>query len=101
MRYLLLFIFFSHFLLTSLNSQQLTNPVPESYNTDMQRLLIFATGYFVYGTRQGQIDLDSAMLLSSKTFGLNRLLLYNSDYKQNSEAAALLNKGEIYEAKQY
>lgn len=99
MRSLLLSIFFSHFLFTSLKSQQLRNPVPESYNTDMQRLLIFATGYFVYGTRQGQINMDSAMLFSAKTFGLNRLLLYNNGYTTSSAEATLIDNGAIDDAK--
>ncbi|ACU60927.1 signal transduction histidine kinase [Chitinophaga pinensis DSM 2588] len=85
---------------TVLNAQLLHNPIPPSYNKDMQRLLLLATGNYLYAVSQGQLDRDSAMLFVTGTYKLSRLMPYNEGYKtgQDYPGQALIDAGRIAEA---
>jgi two-component sensor histidine kinase len=84
----------------SSHGQQLRNPVPASYNPDMQRLLVLATANYVYAICQGQMDRDSATLFSASAFGLSRLTAYNEDFStgKNYPGQQLIDAGRISEA---
>ena len=85
---------------TVLNAQLLHNPIPPSYNQDMQRLLVLATGIYLYGASQGQMDKDSALLFVTATYRLSKLMPYNEGYKTGKEypGQALIDAGRIAEA---
>lgn len=69
MRKLLLLFSLNIIFIAPVKSQDLYNPVPALYNTAMQRLLIIATGYFIYGSKQGHIDTENAIIFAAKIFG--------------------------------
>ncbi|QHS59245.1 sensor histidine kinase [Chitinophaga agri] len=87
---------------SSLRAQMLNNPVPASYNSDMQRFLVLSSGNFLYGVSQGQIDKDSAMLFAAAVYQLSRLTPYNEGYKTGRDYAgqALIDSGKITAAVQ-
>ena len=84
------------------HGQQLRNPVPPSYNTDMQRLLVISTANFIYGICQGQMDRDSSIVFSASMFGLSRLLAYNEDFSSGKDypGQQLIDSGRISTAEQ-
>lgn len=86
----------------AVHGQQLRNPVPPSYNTDMQRLLVISSANYVYGICQGQMDRDSAILFSANMFGLSRLLAYNEDFSTGKDypGQKLIDSGRISTAVQ-
>ncbi|MFT3822788.1 MAG: histidine kinase dimerization/phosphoacceptor domain -containing protein [Chitinophagaceae bacterium] len=95
LRYLLVLLFF--FTIAFLPAQELRNPIPASYNADMQRLLVIATANFVYAICQGQLDRDSAVIFSSRTFGLSRLTAYNEGFSTGKDypGGRLIDSGRI------
>jgi len=79
-------------------SQIPRNTHPDYYDEPMKRLLAIATGGYIYGVSQGQIDLDSSMVFACHIFGLNRLLPYNEGYASNSPGSKLIDEGNIKSA---
>jgi hypothetical protein len=66
-----------------------------------QRLLIRITAHYVHTISQGQIDLDSAVRIPCKLYGLSILLLYNEGYSDGKPSAGsrLLDAGKLKEAR--
>lgn len=66
-----------------------------------QRLLIRITAQYIHTISQGQIDMDSAISIPRKVYGLGCLLPYNEGYYDGKEHAGtrLINAGNIGGAK--
>ncbi|MBW8687891.1 sensor histidine kinase [Chitinophaga rhizophila] len=96
-------ILFCWLLLTSVissHAQVLHNPVPPTYNADLQRFLVQTTANFLYAACQGQMDKDSTMLYTTGIFRLSRLTPYNEGYKTGKEFIGrdLIDSGKIQDA---
>ena len=65
-----------------------------------QRLLIHITAHYLHTMAQGQIDLDSAMRIPCKVYGLSPLLAYNEGYSDGKLTVGnkLLDAGKVKEA---
>jgi two-component sensor histidine kinase len=76
-----------------------TGKVVYEGDVNKQRLLLHATSQYLYNISQGQIDEDSALLISCEIYGLNRFLTHNEGYSdgQTSAAATLLQAGRVKE----
>jgi len=68
-----------------------------NYDILKQRLLVTATGNFIYNESQGQIDRDSANLFACRMYGYNRLLPYNEGFSDGviSPTSKLIDAGKI------
>jgi len=99
-RFLLLLAFF--FMMQPQHGQQLRNPLPPSYGVGLQRVLMHATGGFIYAICQGQVDKDSAMAMATQMYGLGRLFPYNEAYVTDKEATerSPLDENNVKEAAQ-
>lgn len=66
-----------------------------------QRLLIRITSHYIYTASQGQIDMDSAIRIPCKLYGLSPLLAYNEGYSDGKPSAGtrLLDAGKVKEAR--
>ncbi|MCF2496719.1 sensor histidine kinase [Dyadobacter chenhuakuii] len=66
-----------------------------------QRLLIRITAQYIHAISQGQIDMDSAISIPCKAYGLSPLLPYNEGYYDGKEhlGTRLVDGGNIREAK--
>jgi len=66
-----------------------------------QRLLIRIIGQYLHTISQGQIDMDSAIRIPCKLYGLSPLLVYNEGYSDGkpSMGTHLLDAGQINAAK--
>ena len=66
-----------------------------------QRLLIHITAHYLHTVSQGQIDMDSAVRIPCRVYGLSTLLAYNEGYSDGkpSEGSKLLDAGKLKEAK--
>ena len=85
-------------LMTSVNGQ--VNKT--GYNdAARQRLLIRITGQYLHTISQGQIDMDSAIRIPCKLYGLSPLLVYNEGYSDGkpSVGATLLDADKLNAAK--
>lgn len=96
-RFFLLIAFF--FMMQQQYGQQLRNPMPRSYGVGLQRVLMHATGTFIYAICQGQVDKDSAMLMATQIYGVGRLFPYNEAYITGKEAPerSLLDENNVKE----
>ena len=66
-----------------------------------QRLLIRLTAHYIHTAGQGQIDMDSAVRIPCKVYGLSPLLAYNEGYSDGkpSPGTRLLDLGRVKEAR--
>jgi len=66
-----------------------------------QRLLIRITGQYLHTISQGQIDMDSAIRIPCKLYGLSPLLAYNEGYSDGKPSAGstLLDADKVNAAK--
>ncbi len=66
-----------------------------------QRLLVRITAQYIHTISQGQIDMDSAIRIPCKVYGLSYLLPYNEGYHDGREHAStrLIDAGNIREAR--
>lgn len=66
-----------------------------------QRLLIRLIAHYIHTTGQGQIDMDSAVRIPCKVYGLSPLLAYNEGYNDGkpSPGTRLLDAGNVKEAR--
>ncbi|TDE10752.1 sensor histidine kinase [Dyadobacter psychrotolerans] len=82
-------------------SQSISEKVVDQYDISNKRLLAISTGINLYMMCQGQIDLDSAMLLSCDAYKFSRLLPYNEGYDNGriSSGQSLIDSGLIEKAK--
>jgi len=64
-------------------------------------MLALETGYYINASSQGQVDVDSAMIMACEMFGLSRLLPYNEGYENvgDSQGDNLISAGKIDQAK--
>ena len=76
--------------------QSIRHPDLSDYNEAKKRLLVISTGKFIYNVAQGQIDLDSSLLLSCRIYGLSRMLPYDEGFESASLAKyiSLLDSGK-------
>ncbi|NVM66717.1 two-component sensor histidine kinase [Mucilaginibacter sp. SG538B] len=65
-----------------------------------QRLLLRITAQYLHTVSQGQIDMDSAILIPSKLYKLSPFLAYNEGYSngERSTGTILLDAGKVSEA---
>ena len=86
----------------SINGQAFRNGNVDYYSTEMKRMLTLETGYYINASSQGQIDVDSAMIMACDMFGLSHLLPYNEGYENvgDSQGDNLISAGKIDEAKE-
>jgi len=84
------------------HSQSLSDKVVGRYDINKKRLLAISTGLNLYMVSQGQIDIDSSMLLSCDAYKFSRLFPYNEGYDNGSASLgkSLIDSGKIDEAKQ-
>ena len=92
------------FLLTTyvpVHSQSLSEKVINRYDINKKRLLAINSGMNLFMIAQGEIDVDSAMLLSCDAYKFSRLLPYNEGYDNGSASVgrSLIDSGRIDEAK--
>jgi two-component sensor histidine kinase len=66
-----------------------------------QRLLIRITAHYIHTISQGQIDMDSAVRIPCKLYGLSPLLVYNEGYSDGKPTAGtlLLDAEKVEEAR--
>ncbi|OOQ56929.1 histidine kinase [Mucilaginibacter pedocola] len=66
-----------------------------------QRLLIRITAQYIHTISQGQVDMDSAVRIPCKLYGLSPLLAYNEGYSNGTPSAGskLIDAGKIAEAR--
>lgn len=66
-----------------------------------QRLLIRITAHYLHTVSQGQIDMDSAIRIPCRLYGLSPLLAYNEGYSDGKPSAGtrLLDAGKVAEAR--
>ncbi|TDE10753.1 sensor histidine kinase [Dyadobacter psychrotolerans] len=91
-------------LLTSyvpVHSQSLSEQVIGRYDINKKRLLAISTALNLYMILEGQIDLDSAMLMSCQAYNFSRLLPYSEGYDNGSVSVGrtMIDSGNINEAK--
>ncbi|TDE10742.1 tetratricopeptide repeat-containing sensor histidine kinase [Dyadobacter psychrotolerans] len=86
---------------SSINGQAFRNANVDYYSTEMKRLLALETGYYINGATQGQVDVDSAMIMACEMYSLSRLLPYNEGYANvgDSQGERLISAGKIHQAK--
>lgn len=74
-----------------------TNPLPKEYDLTMTRMLLNATGNYIHGVTQGQLDMDSAKAYACQIYQLNRLLPYSAGYSDAWETpgSRLLQTGKV------
>ncbi|GGN07450.1 hypothetical protein GCM10010967_48790 [Dyadobacter beijingensis] len=67
-----------------------------------QRLLIRITAQYLQTISQGQIDMDSAILIPCRVYGLSPLLAYNEGYSDGkpTEVTRLLDAGHVKDAQE-
>ncbi|TDE10754.1 sensor histidine kinase [Dyadobacter psychrotolerans] len=82
------------------HSQSLSDRVVGRYDINKKRLLAISTGMNLFMVGQGQLDLDSAMLLSTRAYKFSRLFPFNEGYDNGaaSEGRNLIDSGRISEA---
>lgn len=83
---------------TSANAQ---STLPPYSDVAKQRLLIRITAHYLYTNSQGQIDMDSAIRIPCRIYGLSPLLAYNEGYSDGkpSTGIRLIEVGKVKEAK--
>jgi two-component system, sensor histidine kinase PdtaS len=90
-------------LLTLLVSRVQAQSDASVYHHDVakQRLLIRLTSHYVHTVSQGQIDMDSAVRVPCRVYGLSPMLAYNEGYSDGkpSTGTRLLDVGKIREAR--
>jgi two-component sensor histidine kinase len=76
------------------------NPHPAEYTPALKRVLAVGTANFLYTASQGQIDMDSAVVLSTHIYQINPLLPYNETFAQDTESRGekLIAAGKIKDA---
>ncbi len=74
---------------------------PPYNDAPRQRLLIRITAHYLHTVSQGQIDMDSAIRIPCRVYGLNPLLVYNEGYSDGKPSAGtrLLDAGNVKEAR--
>ncbi|WP_285546820.1 sensor histidine kinase [Dyadobacter frigoris] len=82
-------------------SQSLSEKVTGRYDINKKRLLAINSGMNLFMIAQGEIDVDSAMLLSCDAYKFSRLLPYNEGYDSGSASVgqSLIDSGRIDEAR--
>jgi two-component system, sensor histidine kinase PdtaS len=80
-------------------AQVTTNPLPKEYDLAMTRMLLNATGSYIHGVTQGQLDMDSAKAYACHIYQVNRLLPYSAGYSDARETpgSRLLQLGKVRE----
>jgi len=72
------------------------------YENDLnkQRLLLLATSQYIFTISQGQIDMDSSLLITCNIYNLSPFLIYTQRYtdEKTSRISPLLDVGKIKEA---
>ena len=97
-----IFMFFCLFLFTSFRLMaQPSEPIYKEIAK--QRLLIQTTAHFLYTVSQGQIDMDSALVITSEAYGLNPFLVYTEGVSNGrvTEVGELLHAGKVDDAKRF
>ncbi|GAB3926452.1 hypothetical protein GCM10028804_30100 [Larkinella terrae] len=84
----------------SRKEERASNTPPYS-DVAKQRLLIRITAHYIHTISQGQIDMDSAVRIPCKLYGLSPLLVYNEGYSDGkpSAASSLLDAGKVETAR--
>jgi len=78
---------------------QSTNVVYEN-DVNKQRLLLLATSQYIFTISQGQIDMDSSLLITCGIYNLSPFLIYTQNYsdEKSTQISTLLDAGKIKEA---
>lgn len=72
----------------------------QHYAVNTQRVLAITTGQYTFAVGQGQLEYDSAMLYTCRTYKLSRLLPYNEEFSNGTPSAGsvLIDSGYIDQA---